>query len=100
MKFTNFHAISLGNVSYKLPMKIITSKLKNLIRRLITRERVGFVLYKLIGQNIIIVQEAMHDDKSIQLNEMIIKVDMANTIDKVSHDFLYKVPKKFIFSKC
>lgn len=30
---------------------------------------------------------------------MIIKLDMANTFDKVKHDFLYSVMRKFGFSK-
>ena len=33
-------------------------------------------------------QEAVHSNKYIKLSKMVIKVDMTNTMYKVSHDFL------------
>ena len=44
-------------------------------------------------------QEAVHSNKYIKLSETSIKVDMANTIYKVSHDLLCKMLSKFGFSK-
>jgi len=74
-------------------VKEITSDIKNMIRRLITREHVGFILYILIWENIIMAQEAVHSNKYIKLSKMVIKVDMTNTMYKVSHDFLCKMLK-------
>ena len=44
-------------------------------------------------------QEEVHSNKYIELSETTIKVDMANTIYKVSHDLLCKMLSKFGFSK-
>jgi len=48
--------------------------------------------------NIILVQEAIHSSRERRDQGMIIKIDMANSFDKVRHSFFLAVLKKFCFS--
>ena len=52
--------ISLCNISYKILSKILASRLKSIMGRLISNSQGGFVAERQILDNIIIVQESIH----------------------------------------
>jgi hypothetical protein len=95
--FDRFQTISFCNVSYKIMAKIIANRIKPLLRRLILPNQGGFVEKRQIWDNIILVQEAIHSSNKGEKG-MIIKIDMENTFDRVSHNFIYEVLKKFGFN--
>jgi hypothetical protein len=51
-----------------------------------------------IWDNIILVQEAIHTSVTNKEKGMIIKIDMENAFDRVKHEFLYEVLKRFGFN--
>jgi hypothetical protein len=71
--------------------------LKPILPKIIYENQGGFMAYKQIVDNIILVQEAIHSNKNNKEKGMNIKIDMENDFDRVSHSFLFKVPTKFGF---
>ena len=67
--------------------------------KIISETRGGFITGKQIMDNIIIVQEATHSSIERRQQGMAIKVDMANTFDRVNHFFLFEIMLKLGFSK-
>lgn len=51
-----------------------------------------------ITDNIVLVQEAIHSSHTTKEKGMVIKLDMANAFDRVCHEFIFQVMKKFGFS--
>jgi hypothetical protein len=94
--FAIFRPISLCNVSYKLISKIIII-LKPHIHKLISPNQGGFVEKRQMIDNILIVQETIHSSKEQGDKGMAIKLDMANSFDRVRHNFLFAVLTKFGF---
>lgn len=47
-----------------------------------------------IGDNIILVQEAIHSNQESGEASMVIKLDMANTFNRVRYIFLFKTMRK------
>ena len=96
--FNRVRPISLCNSSYKIITKILANRIKKVLPLIISENQGGFVPNRQIIDNVIIVQEAVHP--SIQKHEkgMIIKLDMANAFDRVSHPYLLVVLQKLGFS--
>jgi len=94
-----FRPISLCNISYKIIAKIIANKLNPLLQSLILPNQGSFVADRRIWDNFILVQEAIHASNSRGEPGMVIKLDMANAFDRVEHNFLFKVMKKFGFNQ-
>ena len=73
--------------------------MKNLMKHIISESRGGFVVRWKILDNIIIVQEAIHSNLERKQQGMAIKLDMANTFDRVNHFFLFEIMFSFGFLK-
>jgi len=97
--FDRFRPISLCNVSYKIMAKIITNRLNPFLSSLILSNQGGFLVGRKIWYNLILVQEAIHSRNSRGEKGMVIKIDMANAFDRVNHEFLKVVLKKFGFNQ-
>eukprot|EP00253_Pinus_taeda_P025214 PITA_25214 len=95
--FDRFRPISLCNASYKILSKIMANRIKPLLDKLISKAQGGFVKGRHILDNIIQVQEAIHSRKQRKEKGMLIKLDMANTFDRVNHSFLLQVLRSFGF---
>jgi hypothetical protein len=96
--FSRFRLISLCNSSYKILTKIIASRIKPLLSKLVSGNQGGFKENKQITNNIILVQEAIHSNRERKDKGMILKLDMENAFDRVKHSFLYKVLERYGFS--
>jgi hypothetical protein len=94
-----FRPISLCNISYKIMSKIIANRLNPLLNSLILPSQGGFVVGHQIWDNFILFQEAIHASSARGDSVMAIKLNMANTFDRVEHKFLFKVLQKFGFSQ-
>jgi hypothetical protein len=97
LSFSRFRPISLCNTSYKILTKVIANRLKNILPSIVPENQGGFIKGRHIADNIILVQEALHSSLVKKEKGMIIKLDLANAFDKVNHNFLFAVMKKFGF---
>ena len=79
--FNRFRPISLCNTGYKLITKIIASRLKRILPRIILESQGGFIKGRKILDNIILVQEAIHSSFHRKEKGMVIKLDLANAFD-------------------
>jgi hypothetical protein len=95
--FARFRPISLCNASYKIIKKIIVTRLKLLLPKIISENQGGFMEKRQITDNIILVKEAIHTSKAKGDKGMIVKIDMANAFDRVRHSFIFYVLHKFGF---
>lgn len=102
MEMTEFRPISLCNVSYKIISKIICSRLKKFLPKLISETQSAFVAKRLISDNILLAQEVFH---ALRTNPMCkakfvaIKTDMSKAYDRVEWDFLEALLLKMGFAE-
>ena len=94
-----FRAISLCNTSYKILLKILSTRMKSIMGHLISNLQGGFVAGCQILDNIIIIQESIHSSMERKQQGMVVNLDMANAFDRVNHFFLFEIMSKFGFSK-
>eukprot|EP00253_Pinus_taeda_P028676 PITA_28676 len=94
-----YRPISLCNASYKIVAKLLASRIKPLLKKLISLTQGGFVKGRHILDNVIQVQEALHSSHSRKEQSMLIKLDMCNAFDRVNYSFLYRVLSAFGFNQ-
>lgn len=97
--FSRFQPISLCNSSYKILTKIIATRLKIVLSKLISPNQGGFMQDRQFEDSIVLVQEAIHTSYRTKSKGMVIKLDMANAFDRVWHSFLFEIMEPFEFSK-
>jgi hypothetical protein len=76
---------------------VIANIIKNILPDIILENQGGFVKGRHIVDNIMLVQEALHSSIHRKDKGMIIKLDLANSFDRVRHNFLFKVMEKLGF---
>ncbi|XP_061350333.1 uncharacterized protein LOC133295506 [Gastrolobium bilobum] len=92
-KINQFLPIAICSVLYKGISKLIMSKLKPLLNKLISPQQVSFVPQRQIQDNIIIAQEMVHSMNRMKgkMGFFTIKIDLEKAYDKMSWKFIYKV---------
>lgn len=95
--FSRFRPISLCNTGYKLITKVITNRLKHVLPKIIPKNQGGFLKGRLIRDNIILVQEAIHSSCQRKEKGMVVKLNLENAFDRVCHSFLFVVMTKHGF---
>ena len=99
LSIERFHPISLCNTSYKILSKILATRMKKIMEKIISKTQGGFIAGRQIIDNIIIVQEAIHSSLERKQQGMAIKLDMENAFDRVIHFFLFEIMLKMRFFK-
>nr|XP_009793107.1 PREDICTED: uncharacterized protein LOC104240027 [Nicotiana sylvestris] len=90
--------ISLCNVYNKIISKLLSTRLSQLLPKLISDNQTGFVKGRLITENILLAQEIVHDiGKNNQGGNIVIKLDMSKAYGKLSWSFLTTVLRKLYF---
>ncbi|KAL0285690.1 UNVERIFIED_CONTAM: hypothetical protein Sangu_2767500, partial [Sesamum angustifolium] len=94
--WNDFRPISLCNVTNKIISKFLYNKLS--LSELISPSQSDFVLGRLIGDNILMVQEmAHHLDIRYSKGNLVIELDMSKAYDRVNWNFLLTVMQKMGF---
>uniref|UniRef100_A0A2N9HS98 Reverse transcriptase domain-containing protein n=1 Tax=Fagus sylvatica TaxID=28930 RepID=A0A2N9HS98_FAGSY len=94
-KVNQFRPISLCNVSYKIAAKILASRLKGILPRIVSPWQGAFVPGRLIQDNTIIAQEVVSSMKKSTAKDgfMAIKLDMEKAYDMMEWSFLLHILK-------
>eukprot|EP00253_Pinus_taeda_P030823 PITA_30823 len=97
--FNRFRPISLCNIGYKLITKVISNRLRHILPKVIPESQGGFIHGRHLVDNFTLVQEAILSSQERKEQGMAIKLDLANSFDRVNHSFLLNVLKKFGFGE-
>ncbi|XP_026420576.1 uncharacterized protein LOC113316631 [Papaver somniferum] len=86
----DFRLISLCNVAYKIISKLLASRIKKLLPRIIDPSQTTFISRRLIQENIIISHEMIDSLKKTKDRDgdIAIKLDMSKDFDRVEWYFL------------
>lgn len=89
-KITQFRPISLCNVLFKIITKVMVTRLKSLMPKLIGPAQSSFIPGSLSVDNIVVVQEAVHSmrRKKGKKGWMLLKLDLEKAYDRIRWDFL------------
>ncbi|KZV58610.1 hypothetical protein F511_11258 [Dorcoceras hygrometricum] len=97
--WSDFRPISLCNVTNKIISKLLYSRLRNVVGRLISPNQSGFVPGRLISDNILLAQELTHRlNCKTHGGNVILKLDMAKAYDRVQWSFLLNIMRHLGFS--
>lgn len=89
-KITQFRPISLCNVLFKIITKAMVRRLNQVMVKLIGPAQSSFIPGRLINDNIVVVQEAIHSMRHKQGKKgwMILKLDLEKAYDRIRWDYL------------
>ncbi|KAJ4757665.1 RNA-directed DNA polymerase (reverse transcriptase)-related family protein [Rhynchospora pubera] len=87
---SDYRPLSIGNVLYRLTMKIIAERLRPYMRKIISHEQTAFVKGKCISDNIILVREILHSfrQQNFKQKAFLLKADITKAFDKLNWQFL------------
>jgi hypothetical protein len=86
--FGDFRPIALCNLCYKLISKIIANRVKPILSRFLSFEKLGFLKGRQITDAIGKAQECLHSIKSKKSKALILKLDLKKAFDCIDWDFL------------
>ena len=97
---SHFRPISLCNTIYKIISKILVSRLRPLLAKLISPCQSAFIPGRWIAENQIVVQEILHSFKKSKVKGgfVALKMDLQKAYDQVNWGFLKLVLEKFGFN--
>lgn len=97
VKVTNFRSISLCNVVYKIIVKVLANRLKQILNAIISPTQSAFIRSRLITDNVLLAFEIMHSLNSQSQSSqrfMAPKIDMSKAYDHVEWVFLQAIMLK------
>ena len=99
--FNHYRPISLCNIVYKIITKLLVSRLRNILHKLISPTQAAFIPGRWIVENQVIVHEMLHSFKTRKVKSglMAIKIDLQKAYDRVNWNFLQAILKNFGFDE-
>ena len=95
----NWRPISLLNVDYKTIAKVLATRLRKVIGKVIRPDQTCGIPGRYIHENIIFTQDCIIYANNENKPLAIVSVDMSKAFDRVNRDFLYKTLKKMNFGE-
>ncbi|KAF7151111.1 hypothetical protein RHSIM_Rhsim02G0142900 [Rhododendron simsii] len=102
MNMGHLRPISLCNSVYKILSKVLVNRLQRFLPEIISESQSAFVGGRLISDNIIVVQEAVHHMKSCRSGSnrsVALKLDISKAYDRVEWGFLEAIMRKMGFAE-
>ena len=96
--FDDFRPISLCNFVYKIIGKIISTCIKKILGRFISKEQFGFLSGRQIHEVVGIIQECLHSIHVKALKSVVLKINLSKAYDQVNWIFLRVIMTKMGFS--
>lgn len=95
----NWRPVSLCNVDYKIVMKALSNRLKQVLATIISVEQSFCIPTRCIHDNILVAKFLFNYSKVQNTPLGIIAIDQQAAFDRISHEYLFKVLKKFGFGE-
>jgi exonuclease III len=96
-KIGNWRPISILNTDYKIITKGLANRLKKVLPDIINEDQNGFVLGRLIGQNVRIVKDLMDYCQTTDIKGLLVMLDFEKAFDSLSWSFITHTLKQFNF---
>ena len=91
----NWRSLTLLNLDYKILAKIMATRLKKILPKLIGPQQTGFMEKRLISDNIVRTMEVIAYANSTKKRQLIITVDFEKCFDRVAYSAIYGSLKYF-----
>jgi hypothetical protein len=95
----NWRPISILNTDYKIIAKVLANRIKSILPYLISEDQNGFVMGRLIGQNIRIVKDIMDYCECNSIEGLLVMLDFEKAFDSLNWKFLDYTLKEFNFGE-
>ncbi|KAJ4811749.1 RNA-directed DNA polymerase (reverse transcriptase)-related family protein [Rhynchospora pubera] len=88
----DYRPISVGNMLYRLVMKLVAHRLRPYLKKVISKEQNAFLSGRNITDSIIVVKEILHSFKqhNFKTKAYLLKADISKAFDKLNWQFLYE----------
>jgi exonuclease III len=93
----NYRPITLLNTDFKIFSKSLADALKRAMQNVIGEHQTAYLEGRLIDDNILLSQLAIEHAKQFDEPMSLILLDQEKAFDRVSHEYLWRVMKKFGF---
>jgi hypothetical protein len=87
ISFGDFRLIDICNLCYKIIAKMIAIRIRPILSRFLSAEKLGFLKGRQILDEIGTAQECLHSIKVKSLQAMILKLDLKKAYDYINWDF-------------
>lgn len=96
-----YRPITVGNITYRLLMKLVAQRLQPHMKNLISTEQTAFLKGRNITDNTILAREIIHSFNSSSYNEeaFMLKADVNKAFDTVQWHFIYAAMQAVNFPK-
>ncbi|CAI5947286.1 unnamed protein product [Closterium sp. NIES-65] len=93
----NYRPITLLNISYKLLARVLASRIKKVLHRVISREQFGFIPGRRISDAVGLVADVIDAARNGNEDWYMLLVDFKKAFDLVSRNFILEVMEKMGF---
>lgn len=90
---TNWRKITLLNVYYKILAKELAIHIKNILPKIISLKKIGFIRGHFILDNVVTTWESMEWACCLGLNTLFIKIDFVKAYDRIKYPFILAMLK-------
>ena len=98
-QLTNWRPISLLNADYKILVKTIANRIKQVLNKLIDQSHTGFVKNRFIGENIRILHDIISYTYESNIPGILVLTDFEKAFDSIDHNFIHRTLESFNFGE-
>ena len=96
-KLKNWRPITLLNTDYKIAAKVLASRLKRVISKIVNSDQVGYIPNRYIGENVRITADILNYTRLKRIPGILLLLDFEKAFDTVKWNFIFKALEKFNF---
>ncbi|PJE77613.1 hypothetical protein CI610_03460 [invertebrate metagenome] len=95
----NWRPITLLNLDYKIAAYVLASRLKPLMKKLVSTDQNGYIKDRFIGYNIRQIQDVIDYSEKFNIDSCLLFLDFTKAFDTIEWDFMFSCLDKFGFGR-